>query len=179
MLLVFPAEEKGRKDGPVLHNMSALPRHKVEDARKPVFGLKLIDLGKCLKYNGVPIGRDDASLQDAEYFWKELKDRHGITRESIDARASGWRGFLAGRTYHKVQADAKDPGLLDRTPVCTDIELTVAILARLAGSLFLPRREPDYDMEHLLGRKFMVDDPRVPAAETDPQNEKKPDKASK
>ena len=179
MLLVVPHENTDNLDGDVLHNMSSPPQHVVEAARKPVFGLKLIDLGRCLKHNGSSIREDSASLQTAERFWQELKERHGITRDSIDARASSWRGFLAGRTYYKVQADSPDVQLLDRIPVCPDIELTVAILARLVGSLFQPRREPDYGLGHLQGHKFMVDDSRVPAVESVTLKKQKPVKTPK
>ena len=179
MLLVVPDENPDNFDADVLHNMSAPPQHVVEAVRKPVFGLKLIDLGRCLKLNDSSIIEDSASLQPAERFWEELQDRHGITQDSINARASSWRGFLAGRTYYKVQADSPDVQLLDRIPVCPDIELTVAILARLVGSLFQPRREPDYGLGHLQGHKFMVDDSRVPAVEPVTLKKQKPVKTPK
>ena len=55
----------------------------------------------------------------------------------------------------------------------------MAILARLVGSLFQPRREPDYDLGHLQGHKFMVYDSRVPAVEPVTLKKQKPDKTPK
>ncbi len=166
MMLLFPGNRSSQPETPVLHNMSVPPRTRVEIAMQPVFGLRVIDLKRCLRKNRsrprvfssrLPVESDRTSM-----LWEQLEARFELTRESINERIATWKGFLAGRTRIRARSDEFVNQSLSRIPVCPDLELTIGILSRLAGNLFLPRREPDYSFEGLSRRNLVVDDPRIP-----------------
>lgn len=47
------------------------------------------------------------------------------------------------------------------TGICPDPLLTVHVLSRLAGPLYVPSRKPTYDWDTLFGEAFVVDTPSL------------------
>lgn len=104
-------------------------------------------------------------------FWKHMEEDLGVSKEGIDSRVNTFSGFIVGQKHwvdhttmlEKGQGKGKaEDSSLDEIELCEDIELTFAIISRLAGNLFLPRRPGNYEEKHLLNSVFVTDDPRIP-----------------
>ncbi len=142
----------------VLHNMSAPPRTEVHYNRRAVHGHRIIDLVRYVKGKRSPKLR----LNDTELFWEDLEQHHRIRQSDIDEMARQWRGFMSGRVYERADMNETGVARLNGIRCCQDIKLTLAILSRISGKVFLPRRNPNYDIQNLCRRQFVVDDPRIP-----------------
>jgi len=69
---------------------------------------------------------------------------------SLDRPSIGWSPKLA-------------PSVIQAYALCPEIGLTIAVLSRCAGLLYLPRRAPDLTWQHLLERSFAMYAPRLEA----------------
>lgn len=142
----------------VLHNMSVPPRTEVRIAVRAVHGVTAISLSRALWFNR---GADSKRMIEA---WRQaslVSAQSGLTKmgcsseQSEDAnRAFGGVliGWLVTRTGQSPDVEA---------PVCEDLALTVAILSRRIGNLYLSHRAPDWSITHLLETEFLVDDSRL------------------
>jgi len=144
-----------------------------------VHGETSISLPRCLLLRGL-IARGRSSLrQSCRTFFQGETDaraalaRSGFPLDTIETANRSFGGVLIGwlattRDNSVVRARsgrAKEPipETYDDTPVCEDLALTLAILSRRIGNLYLSHRSPCFSVPLLLERDFVVDDPRVAA----------------
>ena len=80
----------------------------------------------------------------------------GSSPEQVEEANRAFGGVLIGWIVTRTDStpDAE-------TPVCEDLALTLAILSRRIGNLYLGHRAPDWSIAHLLEIEFLVDDPRL------------------
>ncbi|MDE0578041.1 MAG: hypothetical protein OSB39_13925, partial [Opitutales bacterium] len=91
----------------------------------------------------------------------------GVSLESIDKVAAELGGVLIGKSgtftnYRKQRSESKQ----HLSHLCDDLALTIGILSRAVGNLFLSSRPPDYTWDALLEVYFIFDDPRIPGQKT-------------
>ena len=142
----------------VLHNMSVPPRTEVRIAVRAVHGVTAISLSRALWFNR---GADPERMIKGWRQASRVSDQSRLTKmgcspeRAEDAnRAFGGVliGWLVARTGQSPDVEA---------PVCENLALTVAILSRRIGNLYLSHRAPDWSITHLLETEFLVDDPRL------------------
>lgn len=126
---------------------------------------------------------DRAFQCSPDIFFKAIKYACGITKDSINRRASSIRGYALAWDYYKSQEKKNmaipnqwrgsdmmwrdiqfdtfvtaisknqlEPWSADlqrQKWICTDIELTLAILSRTVNRMFMPHRTPDYSWDTL------------------------------
>ena len=150
----------GGESGGVLHNMSVPPRSEVRTELRSVHGVTAISLVRCLRING-HLGASKTPRQSSRRLlagggpvWKRL-EALGCSQQQIDAANHKFSGVLIG-WLKGIPKPSPDP-----QPVCADLALTVAILTRRIGNLYLSHREPDWSLNHLLETEFLCDDPRL------------------
>ncbi len=162
-----------------IHNMSVPPRTQVLLEVRPVFGAVLVSLAQCLRLKGVIDKRQAYGLTacfdlagaalrwagrwSANSFWRKVEPL-GCTPAAVEAAARDFGGARIGwarEVYPEVPNTLLDFPAHDR--VCTDLCLTVAILSRRAGNLFLSAREPEYSPQQLFAWAFAADDPYLAA----------------
>ena len=146
---------------------------------RAVHGATSVSLARCLLLQGL-IARGDSSLcQSSRTFFQGDTDaraalaRSGFPLESIEIANRSFGGVLIGwlattgdnSVGHAPSGMPKKPipKTYDDTPVCEDLALTLAILSRRIGNLYLSHRSPCFSVPQLLERDFVVDDPRVAA----------------
>ena len=150
----------GGESGGVLHNMSVPPRSEVRTELRSVHGVTAISLVRCLRINGhlgaskSPRQYSRRLLVGREPVWKRL-EALGCSRQQIQAANHKFSGVLIG-WLKGIPKPSPDP-----QPVCADLALTVAILTRRIGNLYLSHREPDWTLNHLFETEFLCDDPRL------------------
>jgi hypothetical protein len=161
-----------------LHNAGAACRTQVVLEVRPVFGAVTVSLAHCLRLKGVIDPGLECRLVDysglvgaalrwagdltAPSFWHKLEPL-GCSPEAVEASAREFGGARIGwamRVYPQASTVSSFPA---DGRVCTDLCLTVAILSRRAGNLFLGYREPDYSWEQLFEWAFAADDPCLAA----------------
>ena len=150
----------GGESGGVLHNMSVPPRSEVRTELRSVHGVTAISMARCLWINDCiaavesPAQSARLLLEGPEPVWKRL-EALGCSRQQIQAANHKFSGVLIG-WLKGIPKPSPDP-----QPVCADLALTVAILTRRIGNLYLSHREPDWSLNHLLETEFLCDDPRL------------------
>ena len=177
MKAFFPHDHFPATEG-VLHNMSVPPKTEVWMELRAVHGATSISLPRCLLLKGL-IARGDSSLcQSCRTFFQGDTDarvvlvRSGFSQDTIEIANRAFGGMLIGwlptrdiGVVHAPSGAPKKPipGTYDDPPVCEDLALTLAILSRRIGNLYLSHRSPCFSVPHLLESDFVVDDPRVAA----------------
>jgi len=157
----------------VLHNMSTPARTKVQLVPRPVSGRVLVfDLAHALVAQGslnTAVSWRSLDLTAAQLLARErwdgdarrlLADLDGLVRQcpSRPAFLVEQRGALFGWTIGWSEAQRFAPCQL-----CTDIQVTLAVLARRVGDLLLLARQPEPSWERLFGTPFALDDDRLAA----------------
>ena len=154
----------------VLHNMSAPPRTKIRIQLQPVYGITVISLPRCLILNGLisgkrPITETKSLLGRSKSIATRLA-RVGCTLDDIETAGKAVRGVFIGAwipippwgpnaLYQKRQAD------LIHHPVCGNLPLSLSLLSRRIGNLYLSQRPPDFSPTHLVEGEWLWDDPRL------------------
>ena len=154
----------------VLHNMSAPPRTQIRIQLLPVYGITLISLPRCLILNGLisgkrPITETKSLLGRSKSIATRLA-RVGCTLDDIETAGKAVRGVFIGAwipippwgpnaLYQKRQAD------LIHHPVCGNLPLSLSLLSRRIGNLYLSQRPPDFSPTHLVEGEWLWDDPRL------------------
>ena len=158
---------------PLLHNMSMMPRTTVDSRQQPVWGAAptLLDLAATL----VALGLLDEPADPAP-------DRPARLRAQARRR---WRGSLTRLLDEAQRAGRLDRARLDGAPrggapegvligwlplgaadpatpqPCADLTLTIAMLERCVGNLYIGARAPQRRWDHLFTTTLCVDDPRL------------------
>jgi hypothetical protein len=154
----------------VLYNMSAPPRTKIRIQLQPVYGITVISLPRCLILNGLisgkrPITETKSLLGRSKCIATRLA-RVGCTLDDIETAGKTVRGVFIGAwipippwgpnaLYQKRQAD------LIHHPVCGNLPLSLSLLSRRIGNLYLSQRPPDFSPTHLVEGEWLWDDPRL------------------
>lgn len=84
----------------------------------------------------------------------------GLSRERILGYSSGCIGAVIG--WHQMPHQV---GSAYALRVCPDVEITVAILSRCIGDMFIGSREPDLAWDRLFERNFAADADLAPATD--------------
>jgi hypothetical protein len=159
-----------------MHNVGVPPRTRIEIRQVPVGGRKTCFslLWACCAAGLLEPGSwhtlASMSTEPAERRWG-----HNV-RRFLDALA----------TYEVARQKPKAPSCFliglgakgitmefgTDTGVCPDPLLTVHVLSRLAGPLYVPTRAPNLEWDTLFGDSFLVDDPSLcfPTRYQDPWN---------
>lgn len=147
----------------VLHNMSIPPRTTVTAVQRAVHGPPtLFSLGLCALANGV-FGRVPATANWEEYLERALElslrkwehDPSRMLAELDDPSVPSPQGSLIGWTV-------KLPTLSDDScfQLCVDPALTIRVLSRRIGDLYISTREPRLEWEQLCSPgMFVLDHP--------------------
>ena len=121
-------------------NMSAPPRSKMQITVKPIGRQIVFDLGCAgvgVAYNGEKT--DQQREADVRRWFEDFVRRHKAELDAVPRPT----GFMVGSLCDDLDAPLSD--LMQRHPgiyqVCTDPILTVAILGRVSGMIYVPRRE--------------------------------------
>lgn len=142
----------------VLHNMSVPPRTEVRIAVRAVYGVTAISLRRALRFNrGADSERIITRWRRASPVSDQARfPKLGCSPEQVEEANRTFGGVLIGWIVTRTDStpDAE-------TPVCEDLALTLAILSRRIGNLYLGHRAPDWSIAHLLEIEFLVDDPRL------------------
>lgn len=154
----------------VLHNMSAPPRTKIRIQLLPVYGITLISLPRCLILNGLisgkrPITETKSLLGRSKSIATRLA-RVGCTLDDIETAGKAVRGVFIGAWIHTPpwgpnSLNQKRQAGLIHHPVCGNLPLSLALLSRRIGNLYLSRRPPDFSPTHLVEGEWLWDDPRL------------------
>jgi len=159
---------------PVLHNMSSPPRTTIPSVQRAVWGrATLFSLGHALACNGLlprrakargPLLGSEALHQRASARWKDdltalLEEASSaglldLQRLALPVGACAPSGVLIG--WQPPLTDEASETLVP----CADIALTVAVLERRVGNLYLSSRTPDRSWQQLFAQPLAVDDPR-------------------
>jgi len=158
----------------LLHNMSVPPRTTVNYRTNPVYKATLVSFRHWLLFRGfsdftVPGDKELNQLFPGcspESIRSWLAGQ-GVSLESIDKVAAELGGVLIGKSgtftnYRKQRSESKQ----HLSHLCDDLALTIGILSRAVGNLFLSSRPPDYTWDALLEVYFIFDDPRIPGQKT-------------
>ena len=97
-------------------------------------------------------------IEMAEKQWEGSSERFltdaktvGVNKGSVDKQASKYHGVIIGwagpSPYYNIALG-----------VCPDIDITLAVLTRRVGDMFISSRRPDYSWERLFGSAFEVDE---------------------
>ena len=84
--------------------------------------------------------------------------RLGVTPASVRLRGDQLAGAIIG--WAGDEQTLTENGHFG---ICPDLELTIAILSRRIGSIFISCRDPDYSWDTLFGNAFVFDDDIGPA----------------
>lgn len=95
-----------------------------------------------------------------ERFFEDLTKK-GVTKESINSRVASFKGAIIGWTPGSEQDRSANKKV--QWGICPEIGLTLGILSRRVGDIFIASREPDYRWENLFGNPFEVDENLGPA----------------
>jgi hypothetical protein len=149
----------------LLNNSGCPPRTQVRNESRPVYGRKLISVFFMLNMNYKLSWntRNGERFVNMWAFWESAKD-YGVTREGIEARAKLFNGFIIGQRFkidHTVKNWKAENSKLLEIDLCQDLELSLAIISRLVGHMFLPKRPSDFEQNHLFDSVFVTDDPRI------------------
>ncbi|MGN0833085.1 MAG: hypothetical protein ACI4RD_05495 [Kiritimatiellia bacterium] len=122
-------------------NMSAPPRSRIQKVVRPVGRQVAFNFEKAgLQEPGADLYLTFAGREELYNDWLiDYASRHKAELEAVRRPA----GFMVGSVCEAILGPPKDT--MKRYPdlyhVCTDPILTVAILGRMAGLLYVPRRE--------------------------------------
>jgi hypothetical protein len=154
--------------------MSAPPRTKIDIRQKPVSGRKSCF---CLYWACCAAGllKPDTPKELLSMCQAPAGQRWGHNvRGFLDDLAA----FAASRlktpppSCFLIGLGSKGVTLMleEDSGICPDPVLTVHILSRLAGTLYIPTRTPNLEWDTLFGESFLVDDPclRFPSRYQDP-----------
>lgn len=153
---------------PVLANMSMPPRTLVSVEKRPVWrratvlsielalvAAGLLELRTDRDGRPTTTGLQSEAMKrwggDVERMLADAEAAGALDRERLRAERAprgviiGWRPSLSNRDW----------------ALSTDLALTVLVLERRVGELYLGGRAPDRSWEHLFEGPFAVDDPRV------------------
>ena len=86
--------------------------------------------------------------------------RVGAGAEQADAALSGIKGAVIGRSEPVRKEDSGPDGPFG---ICPDLNLSLGVLARRVGGLFIASRPPAYDWGTLFDEVLHLDDDLVPA----------------
>ena len=121
-------------------NMSAPPLSKAQITVKPIGRQIVFDLayaGVGVAYNGKKT--DQQREADVQSWFEDFVRRHKAELDAVPRPI----GFMLGSICEDINAPLDD--LMRRHPgvyqVCSDPILTVAILGRVSGLIYVPRRE--------------------------------------
>jgi hypothetical protein len=156
---------------PMLHatdawaNMSTPARTKVSSVQVAASGrIVAFSAGLVCAHRGVFAATDhEQAVSAAAARWRHdlqlcLDEmRAGDPEASAAAR---WLGAWAGPVIGWSTSAAPPPGC-GRTVVCTDLDLTVAVLSRVEGSLLLPRHRARPTWARVFRPMFLLDDSRL------------------
>jgi hypothetical protein len=154
----------------ILHNMSVPPRTTVNYRTNPVYKATLVSFRHWLLFSGfsgfmVPGDQELNQLFSGcspESIRSWLAGQ-GVSLKSADQAVAELGGVLIGKSgtftnYRKQRSESKQ----HLSHLCDDLALTIGILSRAVGNLFLSSRPPDYTWDALLEVYFIFDDPRIP-----------------
>ena len=154
----------------ILHNMSVPPRTTVNYRTNPVYKATLVSFRHWLLFSGfsgfmVPGYKELNQLFSGcspESIRSWLAGQ-GVSLKSADQAVAELGGVLIGKSgsftnYRKQRSESKQ----HLSHLCDDLALTIGILSRAVGNLFLSSRPPDYTWDALLEVYFIFDDPRIP-----------------
>lgn len=158
----------------LLHNMSVPPRTTVNYRTNPVYKATLVSFRHWLLFSGfsgfmVPGDQELNQLFSGcspESIRSWLAGQ-GVSLKSADQAVAELGGVLIGKSgtftnYRKQRSESKQ----HLSHLCDDLALTIGILSRAVGNLFLSSRPPDYTWDALLEVYFIFDDPRIPGQKT-------------
>lgn len=91
--------------------------------------------------------------------------RMGITCESVNCRAASLSGAIIGWQSKRLDKGNKSQGVAHG--ICADLEMTLAIVSRRVGDIFIAKRDPDYGWNALFGSPFECDEDLGPAPSKD------------
>ena len=158
----------------ILHNMSAPPRTTVHYRTRPVYKATLVSLRHWLLFSGfsgfmVPGDKELNQLFSGcspESIRSWLAGQ-GVSLKSVDQAVAELGGVLIGKcdTFENYRRQRLE-STMHLSHLCVDLALTVGILARSVGNLFLSSRPPDYTWDALLEVYLIFDDPRIPGQKT-------------
>lgn len=97
---------------------------------------------------------------DSELFLSDAV-RVGVSRDSAERRAAGFRGAIIGWRSTSLKSGSRSHGAAHG--ICADLEMTLTILSRRVGDIFIANREPDYGWNALFGSPFECDEDLGPA----------------
>jgi len=148
----------------VLHNMSAPPRTQIRIQLLPVYGITLISLPRCLILNGLisgkrPITETKSLLGRSKSIATRLA-RVGCTLDDIETAGKAVRGVFIG-AWGPNSLNRKRQFDLIHHPVCGNLPLSLSLLSRRIGNLYLSQRPPDFSPTHLVEGEWLWDDPRL------------------
>ena len=122
-------------------NMSVPPRTSVEKRIRPVGFMIAFDL---VMGANVPAGADDAELSSwlSAFVEKHCSELDAVKRPT---------GYMIGLSFPHVDGHAKYPSGYSMC-LCRDPVLTVAVLGRMSGEIYIPRRE--LSLSHVMTEKL-------------------------
>ena len=94
--------------------------------------------------------------------------RAGFPHDRADTRIAHLRGMVIGRIHTPEPKAAPDWAALLGSPCaspCTDVVLTMGVLARQVAGMILCGRPPRYTWDNLAQVALVVDDPRFTTEE--------------
>ncbi len=154
----------------LLHNMSVPPRTTIKYRTKPVYVATLVSFRHWLLFrkfadSELPRNKELKKLfrgrsQAGIHGWLE---EQGVPLASADQAAAKLGGVLIGKGGPIRYLPSQAEEVTQRwSHLCDDLALTIGLLGRAVGNLFLSSRRPDYTWNALLNLYFIGDDPRIP-----------------
>lgn len=172
------AEVENGSGPALLHNMSAPPRTDVKCVQRAVHGRPVVfSLPHVLVAAGLLVPRIGPAYRFVQRIEKQARERWGgcVDRLLEEAARQGCldderlrsRAPLEGALIGWV------PTCAEEAPegLCEDLTLTIQVLERCVGSLYLGAREPERTWRRLFSGPVAFDDPRLetrPLAPTQP-----------
>ncbi|MBC8245568.1 MAG: hypothetical protein H8E20_14375 [Verrucomicrobia bacterium] len=144
--------------------MSVPPRTKVRIEVKAVHGVTVISLPRCLMLNGLilgnrPVTETKTLLGQGRSVAKRLA-KAGCTLDELEKAGNAVKGVYIG-IWIPNSTKGEERTNLARRRVCADLPLSLMLLSRRIGNLYLSHRPPDFSPDHLLAGEWLWDDPRV------------------
>ena len=152
-----------------LHNMSVPPRTTISYSTEPVFTSTMVSFRHWLLFRDFARGAFSGDGELVRLFGGRSKikiqnwlGKQGVTLAAADEAAAGLGGVLIGKGGSVRSLPIQTEGVVQRwSCLCDDLALTIGLLGRAVGNLFLSSRPPDYTWNALLGLYFIGDDPRL------------------
>ena len=155
--------------GSVLHNMSVPPRTTISYSTNPVFSSTMVSFRHWLFFREYASGAFSGDGELVQLFGGRSKikiqnwlSEQGVTLDAADEAAARLGGVLIGKGGSVRSLPIQTEKVVQRwSCLCDDLALTIGLLGRAVGNLFLSSRTPDYTWNALLGLYFIGDDPRL------------------